>query len=250
MSQNNSYDESNNECNSNTQLNFDNLNKNITTFNIPMGSAGNLVGIFPIILSELETNIFCEIKFKYPIKCLDTIENLVIIKNCVFIDKNSKLLIEGVVQKNINVSFFDTKPNKIKSLKIPFKTIVDINYFIKPKYDTQYKNLASTSSTCESYISVGEKLFWSHEYTKLKEECFKITSDNKNYPDEYINKLILTLGINILQNQKVFIPEPQDSATVIAESIGCKGDNSLNEITHVEVGVNKKSKLIARIIKG
>ena len=239
-----------NDTNSNNQIKFENFNNNITTFSPPMGSAGNLIGIFPVVLSELETNIYCEIKYKYPIKSLTTTENRVIINQCKFLSKNTKLLIEGLVKKNINVCFFDSYNSKNKIVTIPFKTIVDINYYINPKYDTQYKSKSHTSNSYEYFYSTAEKIYWSHEYTKLNEECYKVPLNNNDSKSEYANKLIVTLGISILQNQKVFIPEPLQTATVVAESNNCKSNNISQEITHIEVGINEKSGLIARIIKG
>ena len=247
---NNNLRTTENDTNSNNQINFENLNNNITTFSPPMGSAGNLIGIFPVVLSELETNIYCEIKYKYPIKSLTTTENRVIINQCKFLSKNSKLLIEGLVKKNINVCFFDNYNSKNKTVTIPFKTIVDIDYYINPKYDTQYKRKATHSSNCEYFYSTAEKIYWSHEYTKLNEDCYKIPLNNSDCKTEYANKLVITLGISILQNQKVFIPEPCQTATVVAESTNCKSSDISQKITHIEVGINEKSSLIARVIKG
>ncbi len=223
-----------------------NLNYNKTKFKTPMGSSGHLVGVFPVILSEFETDIYCELKYKYPIHSIKTKESKIIVKKFKLVAKNRKLLIEGYVEKKLLICFDVQRKEENTLITIPFKTIVDITYSNEPKYDTEYKSNSKNNCSSEHFFSPAEKLFWVHEYTKLKEEFEEIEYSNSK---EYVTKLIITLGLSILQNQKVFIPEPCGDANVVAEYDACGNIKTANEIAHVEVGFDTKKGLVARIIK-
>lgn len=222
------------------------FNYNNTKFKTPMGSSGHLVGVFPVVLSELETDIHCELKYKYPIKSITSKQSKIIVKNFKFISKNQKLLIDGYIEKNIFITFNNNTEKQNALITIPFKTIVDITYSIQPNCDTEYKTITQGYESCEYFFSPAEKVFLVHEYTKLTETIEEIKKINSK---EYLMKLIVTLGISIFQNQKVFIPEPSGEANVIAEYNNCENQKESNKISHVEVGHNSKKGLIARIIK-
>ena len=222
------------------------LNYNQTRYKTPMGSAGYLVGIFPVVLAELETDIYCELTYKYPIHSINSKESKVIVRKFKLVAKNKKLLIDGYVEKKLSISFDSQKKEHDTLITIPFKTLIDINYALEPKYDTEFKTNIKDSSSCECFFSPAEKLFWVHEYTKLTENLEEIDcSKNK----EYVTKLIVTLGMSILQNQKVFIPEPSGEANIIAEYDACRNKKTTDQITHIEVGSDPQKGLVARIIK-
>ena len=222
------------------------LNHNNTKFKTPMGSSGHLVGVFPVVLSEFETDIHCELKYKSPIKSIISKQNKIIVKKFKFISNNQKLLIDGYIEKNIFITFNNNSEKQSALITIPFKTIVDITYSIPPNYDTEYKTISKGYESCESFFSPAEKVFLVHEYTKLKENVEEIQKINSK---EYLMKLVVTLGISLIQKQKVFIPEASGEADVIAEYDNCKVQKKSNEISHIEIGHNSKKGLIARIIK-
>ncbi|MGL4654700.1 MAG: hypothetical protein ACRCWM_02265 [Sarcina sp.] len=223
-----------------------NLNHNKTKMKIPMGSSGPLIGVFPVVLAEFETDIYCELKYKFPINSVTSKQSKIIVKNFKFLCKNQKLLIDGYIEKNISISFNAQPKEKNTLVTIPFKTIIDIDYSIPPKYDTEFKSTSQDSCTCEYFFLPAEKIFWIHEYTRLTETVEEIQTRNSK---EYLTKLVVTLGISILQNQKVFIPESCGEANVIAEYDGGKNIKLPNKIAHIDVGYDKKKGLVARIIK-
>lgn len=222
------------------------LNYNETIFKTPMGLPGYLVGIFPVILTEFETDIHCELKYGYPIRMISSKQSKVIVKKFKLVSHNEKLLIEGYIEKKITICFATKIEEQDTVITIPFKSLVDITYSVPPKYDTEYRTSSKHSHISECFFAPAEKLFWVHEYTKLTE-----TTDekNSNCGKEYLTKLVVTLGMSILQNQRVFIPEPEGEATVIAEYTATKNIKSPSKNTHVEVGHNDCNGLIARIIK-
>ena len=222
------------------------LNHNKTKFKTPMGSSGHLVGVLPVILSEFETDIYCELKYKHPIKSINSKKSKIIVKNFKIISKNQKLLIDGYIEKIISINFNNNTQEQNALITIPFKTTVDITYSTEPKYDTKYKIISHNSESCEYFFSPAKKLFLVHEYTKLTENIEEIQNIDST---EYLIKLIVTLGISIFQNQKVFIPEPSGEANVIAEYDASKFPKKSNKISHVEVGFDSKNGLVARIIK-
>ncbi|MGL4760192.1 MAG: hypothetical protein ACRC6T_13465 [Sarcina sp.] len=222
------------------------LNYNQTKHKTPMGSVGNLVGVFPVVLAEFETDIYCELKYKYPIHSVTSKENKVIIRKFKLISQNKKLLIDGYVEKKLSICFDSLKKEQDTIITIPFKTVINIDYALEPKYDTEFKTNKKDTASCEYFFSPAERLFWIHEYTRLTENFEELESYGSK---EYVAKLIVTLGISILQNQKVFIPEPSDEANVIAEYDVCRNQKNLDVTTHIEVGSDPEKGLIARIIK-
>lgn len=184
----------------------DKINENIVKYKVPIGRSGPLVGIFPIILSDFQIDINCEIKYKYPITSIKTLNNNVHVTKFIFLDDNYKLLIEGYLSKDAEII---TKNNKSKktTINIPFRTIVDVKYNTYPKnsLDNDYnvKKGFKSSSIFKNLESL--KISWKIESINLFE---KITTDKNN--DEVIYKIIVSLDVILLQNQKVFIPRPID----------------------------------------
>lgn len=228
------------------------INYNETTFLTPMGACENLVGIMPVVLSEFESKIFCEFSYKAPIICLETLKNKVLIQKCKILDKNSKLLIQGCIKKDILVKFdlCAKRPDKETTITIPFKTIVDLEYYVNPANDTSFKTISPSLCSKKTLFSPSEKLFWLHNYSKMSEHTKVIPIKNCNNTTlEYVTTITLSLGISIIQNRRIFLIEPEGTATVIAEA-----KNSLNcikndKIIDFEVGFDKENGLLARVIK-
>ncbi|MGL4742257.1 MAG: hypothetical protein ACRC41_15930 [Sarcina sp.] len=222
-------------------------NQNITRFKLPMGATGNLVGVCPVVLSEFETNVYCELRYKAPIKDIESHSNKIVLKRCLFKEHNKKLRIEGFIEKLITMTFIDNSQTKNTLVTIPFKTTITLKYSYPPQVDTEYKLRFPNSTTRETYYSPAEKLYWTHEYTKLKETCEETHSCNDK--KEYVNNLIITLGISILQTQKVFVPEPSCEATVIGEISHSNSLDNNGKIKRIEVGADPSNTLLARVIK-
>lgn len=220
------------------------LNKNKVIYKTPMGSSGPIIGAFPVILSEFDVNIFCELKYKYPIISMKSDVSTVILKLCKFSSDNKKMYLEGYIDKGIQISLADSTEDQKTTVKLPFKTMINIKYNKEPNFDTDYKSLDKDNNSLTYYFSPADKVYWSHEYTKITEKYEELPSES-NDKQEFVNKIVLTLGMVILQDQRVFIPESTDDATVIAEFNNSNSEN----ITHIDVGYDSKQGLIARIIK-
>lgn len=182
----------------------DKINENIIKYKTPVGRSGPIVGIFPIVLSDFQIDINCEIKYKYPILSIRTLSNNVNVTKFRFLGDNYKLLIEGHVSKNAEVISENNKPKKT-IITIPFRTIVDVKYNTYPMTslpeDYNIKNGFKSISVYKSSDLL--KIAWKLESINLFE---KITKDKNN--DEMVYKIIVSLDIILLQNQKVFVPQP------------------------------------------
>lgn len=226
------------------------LNESVTYFKTPMGSSGPLVGAFPVVLSEFETNIYCELKYKYPVTSITTLSNKVILRNCRLTNDNTKLLLQGYIEKCLNFQIANSRAPQKTKIKIPFKTIINVKYATPPRLDSSYTSLDDNSSLT-TYFVPAHNPYCVHEYTKL-DEC--VEADPCSCPDakEFVNKIILTLGIAILQTQKVFIPESDEDATIIAQNSTNSdpdSDSNSDSITHIEVGYDLENGLVARVSK-
>lgn len=236
------------ELNKSIYTNTPNIdNQNITKFKLPMGATGNLIGVCPVVLSEFETNVYCELKYKSPIKDIESHSNKIILRRCLFKNHNKKLLIEGFVEKLITITFIDNSQTKNTLVTIPFRTSIELKYSYPPQVDSEYKLRFPNSQTKETYYAPAEKLYWSHEYTKLKETCEETISCNEK--KEYVTNLVIILGISILQTQKIFIPEPTCEATVIGEISHSTNSSNSESIKRIEVGSNHDNELLARVTK-
>ena len=51
------------------------LNESIIKYKTPVGRSGPIIGIFPIVLSDFQIDINCELKYKSPIKSIKTLKN-------------------------------------------------------------------------------------------------------------------------------------------------------------------------------
>lgn len=180
------------------------LNENIVKYKVPIGRSGPVIGLFPIILSDFEIDINCELKYKHPITNIKSLKNNVEIKKFIFLNDNYKLLIEGYVSKYVEILTENDKSKKT-NVNIPFKTVVDIKYSTFPKFsfdeEPNYKKGYKIRPIFDNIDSL--KIYWRIENINLFE---KITTAKDS--DEIIYKIIVSLNVILLQNQKVFIPEP------------------------------------------
>lgn len=182
----------------------DKINENIIKYKTPVGRSGPIVGIFPIVLSDFQIDINCEIKYKYPILSIRTLSNNVNVSKFRFLNDNYKLLIEGHISKNAEIISENNRPKKTV-ITIPFRTIVDVKYNTYPMTslpeDCNIKNGFKSISVYKSSDLL--RIAWKLESINLFE---KITPDENS--NEMLYKIIVSLDIILLQNQKVFIPEP------------------------------------------
>ncbi|MGL4989936.1 MAG: hypothetical protein ACRC57_02050 [Sarcina sp.] len=223
------------------------INHNETTFLTPMGTCENLVAVMPVILSDFETKIYCNFTYRYPISSIKTLKNTVYLQNIKFSNNNSTICLNGYIKKDIiiNVKHQNYKKTYIN---IPFKTFINVNYYVNPLNDTEFKNISKKSYAQKKFFSMAEKPYWTHNYTMFSERIEERFSSNHNCK-EYINKITLSLGISILQNRRVFLLEPNGTAKIIAQSDSPykTPDNLISD--NFEIGYDSVNGLIARVIK-
>lgn len=182
------------------------LNESIIKYKTPVGRSGPIIGIFPIVLSDLQIDINCELKYKYPIKSIKTLKNNIKLNKLTFLSDSYKLLMEGYLSKHVEISFFNNKTQN-NTINIPFRTLVDINYNTYPKFSSEEE-----PSNEKDFKRI--PLFKDRKFTKISWKIEEINLFEKKvrvkHKDETIYKIIISFNIILLQNQKVFIPQPID----------------------------------------
>ncbi|MGL5616398.1 MAG: hypothetical protein ACRDD2_09280 [Sarcina sp.] len=178
------------------------LNENIIKYKVPIGRSGPIIGIFPIIISDFQIDINCEIKYKPPIQSIKTLKNNVKITNLKFFNDSHKLFIEGYLSKTVDIISENTKTQNT-NINIPFKTLTDVKYCTYPKFDLE--NDIPNKKGFEV-----KKVFTNSDYLKIswKIESINLFEKMISEKEEIIYKIIVSLNIILTQNQKVFIPEP------------------------------------------
>ncbi|MFR5266352.1 hypothetical protein [Clostridium sp.] len=185
------------------------LNESIIKYKTPVGRSGPIIGIFPIVLSDFQIDINCELKYKSPIKSIKTLKNNIKLNKLTFLNDSYKLLIEGYLSKYVKISSYNNTIQN-NTINIPFRSLIDINYNTYPKFSfdeepTTKKGFKSTSLYKDKEFM---KISWKIEKINLFEKKVRI-----KHKDETIYKIIISFNIILLQNQKVFIPQPIDSAS-------------------------------------
>ncbi len=185
------------------------LNESIIKYKTPVGRSGPIIGIFPIVLSDFQIDINCELKYKSPIKSIKTLKNNIKLNKLTFLNDSYKLLIEGYLSKYVKISSYNNTIQN-NTINIPFRSLIDINYNTYPKFSfdeepTTKKGFKSTSLYKDKEVM---KISWKIEKINLFEKKVRI-----KHKDETIYKIIISFNIILLQNQKVFIPQPIDSAS-------------------------------------
>lgn len=179
------------------------LNENIIKYKVPIGRSGPIIGVFPIIISDFQIDINCEIKYKPPIQSIKTLKNNVKITSLKFFNDSHKLFIEGYLSKTVDIISENTK-NQNTNINIPFKTLTDVKYCTYPKFDLEENDIPNKKG-----YEV-KKIFTNSDYLKIswKVESINLFEKMISEKDEIIYKIIISLNIILTQNQKVFIPEP------------------------------------------
>lgn len=202
----------------------------------PMGVCGPLIAKIPVVLSEVKIQIDLEsdIELDQPAFDVKTIDKRVCITQCHLVPFTNKLFIAGFVQKNIQYSTVECA-NKTSisgsilhtTVNIPFKCVTAIKFDRKPIFGKSFKtkiNVLEKDMDCpddreESWIHFNkfhEPVFCELQWSKIlesdifdrnirycavpftKENCFQTITE----------KMVVYVAIKVLQNQQVFIPEP------------------------------------------
>lgn len=223
------------------------INSNDTNYLTPMGTCENLVAIMPVILSDFETKIYCNFTYRDPVTSIKTLKNTVYLQKIKFLNNNFTIYLNGYIKKDI-VVYLKNQNYKKTYINIPFKTFIDINYYVNPLKDTEFTSLTKKLYGKKKFFSLTQKPYWIHNYTRLSESIEESFSSNYNCK-EYINKITLSLGISILQNRRVFLLEPSGTAKIIAQSHNSNDGSESLYLNNFEVGYDSLNGLIARVIK-
>lgn len=185
------------------------LNESIIKYKTPVGRSGPIIGIFPIVLSDFQIDINCELKYKSPIKSIKTLKNNIKLNKLTFLNDSYKLLIEGYLSKYVKISSYNNTIQN-NTINIPFRSLIDINYNTYPKFSFDEEPTTKKSFKSISLYKDKEfmKISWKIEEINLFEKKVRI-----KHKDETIYKIIISFNMILLQNQKVFIPQPIDSAS-------------------------------------
>jgi len=202
----------------------------------PYGRPGPIVVKVPVVLSEVKVQIDLEtgIRLEEPAFDIKTIDKHVCITQCHLVPYTNKLFIGGYVQKNIQYSTVEcTNATSISgnimhtTLNVPFTCVTPICFAKSPKFGKSFKmqsNVLDETMLCEdtgenSWIHFDkpyEPIFCELEGEKILETDIYERDINcggnfttENCFQNFTEKMVVYLRIKVLQNQQVFIPEPE-----------------------------------------
>lgn len=244
---------------------------------IPMGCKGPLIAKIPVVLSDVEVQIDVESEIRLEESALDikNIDKHIFLTQSKLIPCTNKLFIAGYVQKNIQFSTVECKNETSVSgniqhttVNVPFKCVTKIKFFREPIYGKDYKerlnvldkNMLGKNDKEDSWIHFSklyEPVYCELEYAKIMET--DILNEQCSYGDKlsqgkvfrkFVDKMVIFIRLKVLQNQQVFIPEPNgdvimvDNCDTVDESIQNKDDNS----TYIEMGIDPEKGIIGKHI--
>lgn len=214
--------------------------KCIVKKNIAFGRSGPLIGIIPIVLSNLSTTIKCELHYKYPILNIKTLKNKLSINEFKLIKNNEYIFISGYILKTV-VIISKKSPQKT-TLNLPFHSTIKIKYSTYP----QIINNNLTSSICKT-TSKNKLLSNAFYNINCDITSANITEKTLELENKELKLLLNSINLNILitQNQNVFIPEPHGDVTIIQEL----GTGDRYNPKFIEIGVSDNKELFGRIFK-
>lgn len=190
------------------------------------------VADIPVVLSKFEIQVFIEaiINLWEPAFQIKALDKKVILKECELITGTDKLFIKGLLQENIEYATakcikLDRISGDIKkmTINIPFKCSTKVNFSHKPQLPKAdklevgiihlNKNNEDETEKSSSYFDLPrDKVFCDLDSTEIletnnREEMKPIENTLMNtYSFEKIRKkIILTLGLSLLQKQNTFI---------------------------------------------
>jgi hypothetical protein len=241
-------------------------------FSIPMGRTGPLIAKLPVVLSDIEVQIDVEavIKIEESAVSIKTIDKHIYLTQCKLVPHTDKLFIEGYVQKKLQFATMNCTSGTAISgnvqhstVNVPFKCVTKIQFSRRPMYGEEYKkklsalddNMMNKNQKEDSWIHYSklyEPVYCELEYAKILEtEIFNQTAPmNKTLPEEKAfneleEKMVIFIRLKILQNQQVFIPEPNGEVNVIQT---CRQDYNSNDkkCNVIEVGYDNEKGMIGR----
>jgi hypothetical protein len=202
----------------------------------PYGCPGPLVAKIPVVLAncKIQVDVEADIRLDRPAYDIKTLDKKVCITQCHLVPHTNKLFIEGFVTKNIQYSTVDCTPNNTSlsgairhtTADVPFKCVTEICFEKMPVLGKSFKERSNVLDECmmcpdngeDSWIHFNkyyEPVFCELEWSKILESDIYDRCKNDLQPYSYdklfqrfTEKMVIYLGIKVLQNQQVYIPEP------------------------------------------
>lgn len=240
---------------------------------IPMGRTGPLVVKIPVVLSDVEIQVDVEAEIRLEDAALDvkTIDKHIYLTQCKLIPHTNKLFIAGYVQKNIQYSSIDcvdkiSISGKIQhtTVNVPFKCATEIKLSKRPIYGKDYKDKQSTlnenmfgkdnkEDSWFHYSKLSEPVYCELEYAKIMETDIydpkypipNTIKDEKPFK-ELIEKMVIFIRLKVLQNQPVFIPEPNGDVIMLDSHPAGFDRNEDKNSSDIEVGYDPKNGMIGK----
>lgn len=187
----------------------------------------------PVILSQFEVQIFMENLLKFPeqIYQVNALEKSIYLDKCQLVLSTNKLFIEGFLKEEIEYATGKiTKDNIIRgnikksSFKIPFKCSTRVRFNIPPitsKYSSHIELGILSSNTniidnreksYEHFRMLNEKISCKLDKIEVTEtdtkedyEALESDLDKLQCFEKIRKKMIITLEVSLIQEQKVFI---------------------------------------------
>jgi hypothetical protein len=238
----------------------------------PYGRPGPIVIKVPVVLAncKIQIDIESEIRLDVPAFDVKTIDKQVCITQCHLVPHTNKLFLAGFVQKNIQYSTVECA-NKTSisgdvlhtTVRLPFKCVAAIcfdKYPIFGKSAKEKSNVLDKSMLCpnnkeDSWIhfdKFSEPISCELEWTKILEtDIFdrNIRHDAEPFTKEKLfqeitEKMVVYVGIKVLQNQQVYIAEP--SCIINME----KDYDDKKEYEDIEIAYVHEKGIIGRMING
>ncbi|QGU94921.1 hypothetical protein GOM49_07245 [Clostridium bovifaecis] len=246
---------------------------------ISMGRTGPLIAKIPVVLSDVEVQIDVESEIKLQEAALDikTIDKHVYLTQCKLIPYTNKLFIAGYIQKNIQFSTIDCSNETSVSgniqhttVNIPLKCVTKIKFSQDPIYGKEYKKRVNTldkdmlgkdqqEDSWIHYSRLYEPIYCELEYAKILETDFLNdscpipgTPPREKVIREIVEKMVVFIRLKVLQNQQVYIPEPDGDVVIVEKCVSDlkedSNDSKGRKYTNIEVGFDPEKGMIGREI--
>ncbi|QGU94922.1 hypothetical protein GOM49_07250 [Clostridium bovifaecis] len=201
----------------------------------PMGRKGPVVVKVPVVLTECKVQIDVEADIRLEQRAFDikTIDKKVCLTQCHLVPHTNKLFLRGYIQKNIQYSTVecvseDSVSGNVQhtTVNVPFHCVTAVKFDKLPMFGKSFKerltalddNMVCPDNEEDSWVHFNkyhEPIFCELEWVKVLESdiynrnraCAEGFTE-ENCFRRFTEKMVIYLGIKVLQNQQVCIPKP------------------------------------------
>lgn len=181
----------------------------------------------PVIIAGVKVDIATENKVKLNSSALNIkdINRRVLITECTLIPKAKKFFFSGTIRKSIKYSALTSRNSnstsgRIKNITvyIPFSCVTEVDYIVPPEIDEKDSMSLITipkaevkEQTFREGYSEADKIYCelvNADFKELNIKDFKpytVNHENINVFKTITQKMVMTLTIRLIQNQRIFI---------------------------------------------